>query len=130
MKEKIGISLVLLLALFGLVPPLFYEGGIFDFLVLYSDNVYFTILYLFMSYAGIALPFILPNMGRVWSVISQIFGAWFFAGFIYEVFNFAIPDVVLNNSEDRSLFTKFLIAFILGLSFTMIRETWQKTDSK
>lgn len=130
MKERIGISLVLLLALFGLVPPLFYEGGTLDFLATYSDNVYFTLLYLFMSYAGIAIPFILPKMGRVWSVVSQMFGAWFFAGFMYEVFNFTIPDVVLNSSEDRTLFTKFLIAFILGLSFIMIRETWQKTNSK
>lgn len=130
MKERIGISIVLLLCLFGLVPSFFAKGGFLDFLELFWDNVFFTLMYLLAAWVGIAIPFILPKMGRVWCVISQMFGAWFFAAFMYEVFNFRIPDVVLNSSEDRSLFTKFLIAFIVGLSFIIIRETWQKTDSK
>ena len=128
MKERIGISIVLLLSVFGLVPSFFSEGGFLDFLISFWDNVFFTLMYLLTSWVGIALPFILPKMKRVWCVISQMWGAWFFAAFLYEVFNFAIPDIVLNNNEDRTLYTKFLIAFIIGLSTIMIRETWQKSE--
>lgn len=128
MKERIGISIVLLLSLFGLVPSFFSEGGFLDFLKVFWDNVFFTLMYLLASWVGISLPFILPKMKRAWCVISQMWGAWFFAAFAFEVFNFSIPDIVLNSSEDRTLFTKFLIAFIVGLSVTFVRETWQKSE--
>jgi|TARA_R110000851_G_scaffold128199_1_gene260504 hypothetical protein len=128
MKERIGVSLVLLLALFALFPSLFSKGGLLVEHIKYYNNVFFTLMYLVVSFTGIAIPFILPRMKRVTCVISQMLGAWFFAAFLYELFNFAIPDVVLNNNEDRTLYTKFLIAFIIGLSTIMIRETWQKSE--
>jgi len=128
MKVRLGISIVFLIALFGLLPPFFSKGGLFESLLIYWDNVFFTMMYLVISFTGIAMPFILPKMGRVICSISSMFGSWFFASFLYELFNFTIPDIVLNNSEDRTLFTKFLIAFIIGLSFTMARETWEKSE--
>lgn len=128
MKERIGISLVLLFSLFGLVPPLFAEGGTLDFMQLYFDNVFFTLLYLFASFFGISMPFILPKMNIVIRSISSLFGAWFFAAFIFEVLNFKIPEEVLNSDANRTLYTKFLIAFIVGLSISMVRETWQKSQ--
>jgi len=128
MKERIGVSLVLLLALFALFPSLFSKDGLLEEYIKYYNNVFFTLMYLVISFTGIAIPFILPKMGRVTCVVSQMLGAWFFAAFLYEVFNFSIPDIVLNNSEDRTLFTKFLIAFIIGVSTIMIRETWQKSE--
>ena len=128
MKERIGIALVLLLSLFGLVPPLFAEGGTFNFMELYYDNVYFTLLYLFLAFFGISMPFILPKMSIVIRTIYSMFGAWFFAAFLFEVLNFKIPEEVLNSDANRTLFTKFLIAVIVGLSISMVRETWQKSQ--
>jgi hypothetical protein len=141
MKTRIGISIVLLLAMFALVPSFFAEGGIFAvpgyeqgltgenvwIEDVYLDNVFFLICFLLTSYVGIVLPFILP-IGKWWSRISTMIGMWFFAALLFEVFNFSIPDVVLNSNEDRTLFTKFVIAFIFGTTTIIIRETWQKSQ--
>ena len=128
MKERIGVSVVLLLAMFALFPSLFATGGLLDECSKYYNNVFFTLMYFIFSYVGIVVPFILPKIGRLLSIVSQMLGAWFFAAFLYEVFNFSIPDIVLNNNEDRTLYTKFLIAFIFGVTTIIIRETWQKSE--
>jgi hypothetical protein len=140
MKTKVGISLVLLMAMFALVPSFFAEGGFFavpgyeqdltgEFVWIedvYFDNVYFLIGKFLVAYLGIVLPFILPKIGKWWSRISTMIGMWFFAAFLFEVFNLAIPDVVLNSNENRTLFFEFLIAFIFGVTTIIIRETWNK----
>jgi len=141
-RERLGISIILLIALFALVPSFFAEGGLlsvkgyeYDPMVgkytyidgIYWDNSYFLLLTLLLSWIGFVLPFILPKIGRIWAFISYSFGGWFFSGLLYEIFNLYIPEIVLNSSEDRTLWTKFLIAFILASGTVIARETWQKS---
>ncbi|MFT5724176.1 MAG: hypothetical protein ACI9JN_001293 [Bacteroidia bacterium] len=141
MKERIGISIVLMIALATFVPPLFSEGMIFsvDGLVqdfsgefvktnqLYFDNVYFSLSFLVTSYFAICLPFILPKMHWIFAMISTGFGAWYFFGFLFEVFNFKIPSIVLNTSGDNAMYTKFVAAFAFGIIIIMIRDIWTST---
>jgi hypothetical protein len=140
MKEKIGISFVLLLALSTFVPPLFKEGSMFAvqgvekvygqlFVVqdYYFANVHFSLSYLFTSFTAIVFPFILPSMDKQIARISTAFGMWYFIGFVYEVIGLVIPDLILNSSEGYPLYFKCAAAFAMWLSITMTREIWIRT---
>ena len=139
--NKIGTLIVLLIAFFNLFPPLFAEGGMFsvtgnaidlegnivEVQGIYYDNVYFTILYLLLTYIAIAVPFLLPKLNKTIARISMMSGAWFFSALLYEVFNFTIPDIILNSDKYRTLYVRFTVMFCIGLLTIMIRETWIKT---
>lgn len=141
MKEKIGISIILLMAMLILLPPHFAEGGVFaveglmqvqeeTFVKvpdLYFDNSFFTILFLLLSYICFVLPFILPKWKKINSIVSILLGAWFFGAFIHEVWNIRVPNVVLNSSSEREVFVQYTVAFIIGIVIAFIREIWLKS---
>lgn len=151
---KLVTVLILLMSMLILVPPLFSDGQMFnqyheikteinienihfdnekDVHILttiesgkYFGNVFYTIFFLLMAFLGISLPFLFYKMNRYLKRISTLIGAWYFGGFITETFNFTVPEIVLNNSVDNILYTKFTVLFIIGLSLIIANETWSK----
>lgn len=144
---KIGIIGVFALLIATLAPPLFDEGMIFavngvelDYLCqqylptksLYFDNAHFSLDYLFKSFYGISTAFILPK-GK-WYVnytrrASAILGCWYLVGVVYEIFNFFIPQEVLNTQGDSALYIRIGLIMVLLQAITMIRETWTQTKN-
>lgn len=130
------------MAMLALLPPHFAEGGIFavegikevandTFMKvpdLYFDNSYYTIEYLLIAYLGFTLPFILPKMGRLFSIVSVLFGVWYFAAFIHEVWNFRMAGVVLNSSSDKEVYIQYAVALIIGIALIITRESWRKSE--
>lgn len=144
---KIVIIGVFALLIATLVPPLFAEGMIFqvegvelDYLCgqylptksLYFDNAHFSLDYLFKAFFGISSAFILPK-GK-WYInytrrASAILGCWYLIGLVYEIFNFFIPEEVLNTQTDLGLYVRIGLVLILLQTITMIRETWIQTKN-
>jgi hypothetical protein len=141
MKNNFIISIVFLVALFNVFPPLFAEGGVFAVagpVVDYSgnivkiegvhyDNVYFSYLYALLTYVSLFIPFVLPKMNKKAAFISMISGAWFFSALLFEVFNFTIPDIVLNSDKERTMYVRFVVTFTVTILTIIIRETWTRT---
>jgi hypothetical protein len=119
MKSKIGISLVLLLCIFNLVPPLFNQS-------VYFDNVYYLGLYLVLTYTSICLPFLANRMNKWIKRVSTFIGGWFFSGLVVEIINLSSPLEVFNSIQDKSIYMQFLITFTIGITIIIISETWQK----
>lgn len=113
------VAVVFLLCLLNLLPPLFARS-------LYFDNVCNVILYLMLTYLGIMIPFVFHRMNKMIASMSSLIGAWYFAGLIFEVVNFHIPEIVLNSLESDFLYVKFLIAFSVGIAFIITSNTWNK----
>lgn len=144
---KICVIGVFILLVATLTPPLFVEGMIFevegvelDYLCgqylptksLYFDNVHFSLDYLFKSFIGVSFAFILPK-GK-WYInytrrVSAILGCWYLMGLVYEVFNFFIPEEVLNTQTDLGLYIRIGMVLVLLQAITMIRETWMQTKN-
>ena len=118
-KSKIAISVILLLCLFNLVPPLFSETA-------YFDNVYYLLLYIILTHVSICVPFLVEKLNIWFKRISQLIGGWFFSGVVVEVINFATPLEVFNSIEDKLVYTKYLIGFTIAIMIMIISETWQK----
>ncbi len=120
MNEKLATILILLMSMLNLIPPLFAGTE-------YFDNIYYSILYLFLSFTAIALPFIATKLNDTIVRISFLLGGWFVFGLIFELINFAVPSIVLNTESSNFLFSKILTIFIIGLSFTITFEQWKRT---
>lgn len=136
-KETLGMLIILLFAMFNLVPPLFAKGGMFakdgyklingEFVhtpQLYYDYIYFSILFLTASFTLVVIPIILPKIGRLPSIVSYFFAGWFFSGFLYEVWNLKVPSIILNTSDDRTVYTRYVVTFVFLIITILIRETW------
>lgn len=143
MKDNILYSFVYLLAMLAIVPVFFKEGQIFDVTTeyvnecgmkvieheVYYDNVFSVILTLLLSFLGGTIPLFLSKQSKLNKMITNIsfmISAWFLAGFVYEVANFAYPTIVLNNGSDMVMFNRFLIMFIIGLTLISINSRWNK----
>ena len=144
MKERIGISLIYMVALFTFLPSTFAKGGWFAVSgfesdgeggyywseQIYYDNVFFVMLTFGVAYLMIVIPFLLPKIGKLSLRISTMIGSWWVAGFAFEAFNFTIPSEVLNSSVDNPMYFKFAGMIIVGLTIIMIRETWTKVKKQ
>lgn len=120
-----------------IIPPFFSSDGIhlelFNFTVLkvkglyggiYYDNIYYTLLFLYFSVIMLSGPFFVPTVSVFIRRLSIGVGAWYTAGLIYEISNFNTPEEIRNTSKDLFLYNKYLIFFIVFLSFLITIETW------
>lgn len=125
---------------------MFAEGGQFDVVYyvklqdgstklmhgLYKDNVFFTIFMISSAYTGLIIPYLKPSLKWYFKWISMAMGSWFIAGLFYELMNFTMPEVVLNNMDEHWTFIKYLIIFTFGIVFIITHETiqWNKKEQK
>lgn len=137
---KFALSVVLLLLVFLLVPPLFTKNMVFDSTYQYIDscgnkiiehgryfdNVFFTVQNLMCAYLGIIIPFVFSNIKIVWKRLSSLIGGWFFSGLVFEIINLKFPDIVLNIPETNTIFTRTIICISIGVVFIITSETWSK----
>lgn len=140
---RFAVFLILLLGMFAFVPSYFAPGSILDVSMyvinecgdkvmvhgIYFDNVYFTLIYLILSYIGIALPFVVDlNTGlkRILKHASFMLGSWNFAGLTFEFVNFSDPLGVYNSSGDKTLYLQFAMTFTIGLAFIIAQNEWHK----
>jgi len=117
-SAKLTAILILLLFMLNLVPPLFRENE------LYFDNIWFTLLYLILSYVCIVIPLI----AKVYKPLVPMFflgSGWFIAALIYEIMNWFVPDIILNASYDDKTFNQVVICFVLGMTFYITYRGWQ-----
>lgn len=121
MNGNLATIIVLLMCMLNFIPPLFATNG------LYFDNVYYSLLYLLLSFVAISLPFMITTLNKHVSKISFMIGGWFIFGLIFELINFFVPSIILNNSTNSFLFSKFLIVFTIGLAFTITHKQWRQT---
>lgn len=119
---KLATILILLMCMLNLIPPLFSDGGVFD--AIYFDNVYYSILYLILSFTGITLPYMVEDLPKSMKIISTMIGSWFIAGLVNGLINMVTPDIVLNNSKDDALYLKYFITFTVGLLFIVLNSLW------
>jgi Na+/melibiose symporter-like transporter len=120
MNGKIATILILLMCTLNLIPPLFAGNK------LYFDNVYYSLLYLLLSFLAISLPFMVTTLNKHLNRISFLVGGWFVFGLIFELINFFIPNVVLNNESDGFLFAKFLTIFTIAVAFNLTHDQWKR----
>lgn len=140
MKSKIAIVITTLMVMLNIIPPMFTTGGIFNVKYeyinecdetivldgLYFDNLYYILLFLFCSFVGFTLPFLVENLNIHIKRISTLLGSWFFGGVLVELFNLSIPSEVLNSNIDNPFYFKVVICFVIGLFAIMSSETWSK----
>lgn len=119
MKSKLAIVLILLMSMLNLIPPLFSGTD-------YFDNSYYIILCTLLSFLGFSLPFLVERLNLIIKKASTILGSWFFAGLVIEFMNLTIPKIVLNNNQDKVMYIKFLVFFMLGLIVLMSTDVWSK----
>jgi hypothetical protein len=108
------------MAMLNLIPPLLAE-------TVYFDNVYYIILFMMLSFIGIALPFIF-TLPKYLTAISHILGGWFIAGFAFELMNLQTPEIVLNDASNPVIYTKAVLCFMVSITFIMIKFTWKKNS--
>ncbi len=123
MKTRIAIVLIFLLCLLNIVPGLFSE-------TVYFDNVYYTILYVLLTFLGFSLPFLVVKLNKWYKRLSALIGSWCFSGLIIEVVNLTCPEYVLNSMDDKSVYFKFVVSFTIGIAAIMTGETWMKREQK
>lgn len=104
----------------NLVPPMFADS-------VYFDNVYYTIIYMLLAFTGISLPFITRLPGYL-TAISHILGGWCVAALYFEIVNFETPDIVINNDSSPEMFIRFVMCFVVAITFIMINFTWKKNN--
>lgn len=141
--QKIGLSILLLIAMINLVPPLFAEGGAFDVTYMYKndcgdlvlmhglyfDNVYFTILYLFLSWSSLMIPFIF-DLPKFINRTAFLFSCWNFSALIFETLNMFMPQTTLNSEGNNSTFFYYIIFITLGITSITLFESWTKNKRK
>lgn len=120
MNGKIATILIFLMCTLNLVPPLVSGNS------MYFDNVYYSLLYLLLSFLAISLPFMVATLNKQLNRISFLIGGWFIFGLIFELINFFVPDIVLNTKSDGFLFAKFLTIFTIGVAFTITHDQWKR----
>lgn len=109
--------LIFLLALSHFVPPFFSEG-------VHFDNVYFLLLYLFLTACGVLFPYT-KKIKPIIAFISTFLGMWAFAMFIYEVYHFNMSDEMIKELASKERFNKILIMFVFGIGFFRTNILWQ-----
>jgi len=114
--------LIFLIALFNLVPPIFYRG-------VYFDNIYFSLLYLFLTACGVLLPYV-KTVKPIISFISTLLGMWSFSMLIFELYHFNLNHQQVESVIDKELFNKFLITFVFGIGLFRTNLLWQEQEEE
>lgn len=105
------------MSMLALIPVYFSDSE-------YFASVFFSIMFLTLSYTAIVIPFLFPKLNKVVKGISNLIGGWFVAGLIVEIYGFFKPIVVDHN--DTTLYVKFLIMFIVGVVFLITNVQWSQ----
>lgn len=119
MKTKIAITLIFLMCFLNLAPPLFANTD-------YFDNVYYTILYLLLTFLAFTIPYLVTRLNKWLKRCSIMIGGWFFSGLIIEIINFANPLTVYNSNFSNSVYFKFVVMFTIGIAAIITIESWTK----
>ncbi len=122
-----------------IIPPFFTKEGItleipslFSYHIkglyggLYFDNIYYTLLFTYFSVIMLSGPFFIPTLNRWIIRLSIVVGAWYTAGLAYEISNFTVPDEIRNTDKELVVYNRYLVAFIIAVSFIITIETWIK----
>lgn len=113
------VIVVFLLCILNLIPPMFQNS-------VYFDNVYNVILYGFLSFMGISIPFIGTGLNGYIKWLSNLIGAWYLTGLTFEIMNFKFPEIVLNSPDNNYYYVKFLMSFTIGVAFIITSSTWNR----
>ena len=138
MRDKILIAVIFSMLSLLLVPPLFREGAIFDYTRIhelcdgsifiehgiYFDQVFNTILLVSMSYLGLIIPYLKPDLNKIWKGISSLVGAWFLAGLIYQIVQMSTSEELFKYMAKDWLYVKSVIIFTLGLTAIITNKAW------
>jgi len=121
-----------------LVPPLFREGARFDYTKthklydgsifiehgIYFDNVFNTMLLISLSFIGLTIPYLKPDLNKIWKGISSLVGAWFLAGLIYQIVQMSTSEELFQYMAKDWLYIKSVIIFTLGLTAIITNKAW------
>ena len=107
------------MAVLNLVPPLFIGTG-------HEDNIYYSILYLLLSYTSLVIPFLFPKLNKVIANTSLMLGCWFAAGLTYELINFFVTDRFKEDLGQNKNYYSCLFMFIIGMVFIITHDSWKK----
>ena len=138
--KKFALPTILFIALFQLCPPIFADGGTLDVQAIgengeiihgiYFDNVYFSMLFIFFSWLSISIPVIFKEIPRAFRWISFLSGGWWIAGASFEIANIAEPLKTYNTPEMQDQYGYYLFAFIIGTTFIILNEIWNKQEQQ
>lgn len=140
---KLATTLILLLLMLNLIPPLFRDGAALDLWTekiiecgeiktvrgIYFDNAYYIILFTVLPFMALSLPFLVPKLNRVIRWISFGIGGWYMFGLLVEVLNLLSPAEVFNSSDNDAIYIKFVIAGTIAIAFIITSEAWIKQKS-
>jgi len=143
MRDKILIAVIFLMCCILLVPPMFSSGFLFDATRehelcdgtiyvehgLYYTKVFNVILLILMSFLGLIIPYLKPNLNKYWKWVACAAGSWFLFGLIYEAANFIIIDPVMEAIENNHLLIKCILIFSLSVTFIITHSVWHKEKS-
>ena len=125
MNAKLATIIILLMAVLNLVPPLF-DDGINDGSIGFDDKIYYSILWLLLSYTALVIPFLFPKLNNVIRNIAMMLGCWFVAGLIYSLIHFFVTQDVFDTMKPTKNYFSCLIMFIIGIAFIMTHASWKK----
>lgn len=96
-----------------------YESGA---IVPVASNMYFTLLYIFLTFTSIVLPFVLKLKHlNAWAWF--IFAGWHFASVVYNVLNF-FYEPIENHVMDFLSYERWVFAVGIALAAALSREIW------
>ena len=138
MRDKMLIAIIFLLLSLLLVPPLFRDGAVLDYTRIhklcdgsiftehgiYVTNVFNTILLVLASYIGLVIPYLKPDLNKIWKGISSLVGAWFLAGLIYQIVQMSTSEELFKYMAKDWLYIKSVIIFTLGLTAIITNKAW------
>lgn len=107
-----------------LVPIIFSQkSGIFN--EKYWEDVYYAILYLFISFLMIVGPFFVDKSKWFMRWLSFLLGGWYFSGLIYILQNFGKSEDS-TNIKDNTVYFKYLLIFLITITLITINRLWIK----
>ena len=110
------------MASLNLVPPLLAD-------TVYFDGSFYLIMFLLLAFLGFSIPFLAEKLNKQIKRVSTLIGGWFFSGLVIEIFNLTIPKIIINNNNDKIMYIKVLVCFVIGLFVIMSSEIWSKQKS-
>ncbi len=106
-------------------PAITYADGT---IVPMASNMYFTLLYIFLTFTSITLPFLL-KLKQFNAIMWFIFAGWHFASVIYNIFNFFYQDIQ-NHVMNFLSWERWVFAVGVMLMATYVREMWLANQNK
>lgn len=139
--ERLTNLFFILMTMFLLVPPMFAEGGQFDVTYqelnecgkivtrhgLYEDNVWASLFFLILALSCFIVPYHCKKMWKTMRVVAEILCGWLTSSFLFEIANFADPQVVYNTFDSNMIYPKFLTAFALTMIYIYTHTKWTST---